>query len=375
MKKTVSLVMAFILLFTITAFSESNFSSATFKVTTYVSSPGSIYNGEDDWSQRVNAVVEAGEILTLYAKDDSNGRFLYWKDDNSGRIISKSRTLKMTITGNVTVTAMFASKTYLRENAFVIFTEKNGKILYSNYVGEGLDASAPTEGFMASAGYQFYSWDTDEWKNVEAGEIIFVNAEYEKDREKTSTIQLIGAKAYDGEHEVDERYDMPYDTKISVLLSEEDIPEDKYFSGFSINGVKATDSREFSFFLVCDCIVEAIYGDEEQEPEVISSIISADATSVDGYFSFVTMRSLPDDCTLIESGIFTAPEDYADDIVINNVNINRVRAKNKDNYGILRYNKAIEEGETSIKARSYIVYEKGGDTFVSYSPLTTITIE
>ena len=147
---------------------------------------------------------------------------------------------------------------------------------------------------------------------------------------------------------------------VRVSLDETQIPEGQKFYYWEKNGVVVSYNETFSFYMSeKDTTVTAVYvdADEEIEKQAATYMDSITPKTDVSKIVFVTMSSVPDDCTILTSGlIFTLEE--ADANTLNSTNYAdgvRGKASTAHNYKYT-WTKKYTEGETYY-IRSYVKYQ------------------
>ncbi|MDO5479481.1 MAG: hypothetical protein Q4G23_10015, partial [Clostridia bacterium] len=187
----VALLMIFAMTYAISAHEE--LADATLEITVTATNGGRVYCGDDNWSALTGLEMERGSVITLEAREN-RGKFAYWKDEISKKIISDDPTYTFTLINDVNITAFFLPDNILTSYGYVTFADINGRIYLSNFVADGASAKEPDTSWVENPGYDLIGWDSDEWENVPAGEILLIRTEYEK-KDVTFTLSVTGGVA------------------------------------------------------------------------------------------------------------------------------------------------------------------------------------
>ena len=191
----------------------------------------------------------------------------------------------------------------------VVFMDSNGKLLGIQYVQDGAHASDITEGLPEKPGYVISihnKWNLP-LENITSDTVRIL--QYEIDRHQTFSLNLINGEVtsaiLDGE-EVgiieDNKY--PFNTMISV---EANTREDEVFLYWMIDHRIVSYDNVYSFTMLSDQTVEAVYGAEavEARPLIFLSDMIELRTNQE---SFMAQYYLPEGYSLIEYGMLTTNE-------------------------------------------------------------------
>lgn len=368
MKRFISLLLLFILVVTFSVCAEETPLDVTRLTLNVSGSPGGkVYRidtpSPQNYTTRIGAEIMLGTEIKLEARE-TTGTFMYWKEfspTGKDRVLSYDPVLTMTLLqNNLNLQAMFQPP--LNEaspSGYVTFFDSANKVLTSGQVPEGTSAREPTASTLLSAGYEFSGWDTDAWKSAVGGEFLFVRACYEK-KDVAFTVDVSGGSIRP------EKDTYAYDEKI-YLTADEPAPG-KVFAGWLVNGEQVSFTKNVSLYVACDLTAEALYADEGDAPTptVLSAMLDASCDAVNGAASFLTLRNVPADCELVESGILTAAGNYTGALTVSSTAVRRTRTYGTERFGLFRYNRNLGEGK-SYRARAYVIFKKEGSLYVAYS--------
>ena len=354
------IIIALILISSVSAHEE--LTPATVEVTVTATNGGRVYCNGENWSALTGFEAERGTEITLEAMEH-HGKFAYWKDEISNKIISDNPTYTFTLTGDVNVTAFFLPDSTMGTYGYVTFADINGRIYLSNYaIGDG--TKEPNLSWVDNPGYNLVGWNTDEWKNIEAGEVYLVRTVYER-KDSVYTLEVNGGIA---EPALSEYH---YDDVVIVTADMALVPAGKVFAGWAVDGEIVSYDKAFGFRMACDMVVEAVYESEAPEKMPVTAIIDTDTEIYDKGVSVLTLRNLPSEAKLVESGILFAYGE-GEALTLDNGSATRVKALGGEAGGMYRYNKNLGSG-AKLRAASYIIYRMDGKLYVSYSEEKTIT--
>lgn len=365
MKKSVFIIIALmmVLLTGTMASAHEELPEATVEITVTATNGGRVYCDGDNWSALSGLEMERGAEITLEAYEH-RGKFVYWKDEISKKIISDDPTYTFTLIKDVNITAFFLPDSLLGTYGYVTFADINGRIFLSNYVTSGDSAKEPDTSWVENPGYDLVGWNSDAWENVEAGEILLVRTAYEK-KDVSYSLSVTGGIA---EPSLDE---YSYDEAVVVTADMALVPQGKVFAGWKVNGEFVSGAKAFGLRVACDTEVEAVYADEAEEILPITAVIDADTEVYSLGVSILTLRNIPNEYELVETGILMA-YGKGDKLTIDSESVTIAKALGNEKNGMYRYNKNLGAGAT-LRVTPYAIYEFDGDLYITYGTEKEIT--
>ena len=292
-----------------------------------------------------------GKTLALSAIGE--GTFMYWKDADSGLIVSYDKDYEFTVGSARKLIAIFAEK----DGAYVTFKNINGFVM-----AEGLasDLTVPQDPYVY--GYEFKGWYKDgEISEYKAGAKVTdeQSAQYVAGYGKKETVYKI---TVNGEEKT-----YSYNDKVTVVAEAE--KDGKTFSYWTKDGKAASYDKEYSFFASADSVLEAVYGENAENKNVLimANPVMADETRI----AFFAERNISSDCEIIETGILMGK---AENLSVESAAIKAV-AKSKAQKGQYTVRKAnVNMGETWY-AKAYVIYrDSTGSAQTIYSNEVSMTV-
>ena len=252
--------------------------------------------------------LSAGTEVTFTAivNEGETRDFMFWTDDR-GRIISYEPEYTFILEADKKIKAVY-SEDINSEYFTVAFVDSILKtVIEIQQVKKGGAAKIPTT-VAENKGYVFDKWDTDT-SAVNAN--LIVEAKY-KPLNKIYTVTSVI-----GENTADSMY--YYNTKVKIEITESQIPEGKYFGGWSINDGEtiASYDRIFEFYVYDDITVTAIFTDKEVEEKatviLASSVVEVNENEAYYRSNFMVTRELPENLVLVSSGLLlTQSSEFAE---------------------------------------------------------------
>ena len=366
MKKIIICMLAFLLAIPtgLLCFAMEELPEATLEITVTATNGGRVYCDGDNWSALTGMEMERGTEITLEAMEH-RGKFVYWKDELTGKIVSEEETYTFTLINDVNITAFFLPDSQLSSYGYVTFADVNGKILLSNYVADGGKAKEPDVSWIENPGYELVGWDSDAWEEVLAGDILIIKTEYEK-KDVTYTLSVTGGAASPALEEYG------YDDAVVLISDMALVPQGKVFAGWMINGELVSGDKSFGIRMGSDVVAEAVYAEEASESEVYTEIIDVDLDIYSIGVSILTIRNLPDNCEIAESGLLMSYGSGSDRITIDTASVVKGKSNTNSNLAMYRYNKNLGSGAT-LRAVPYVIYKCDGELYITYGTEKTIT--
>ena len=365
MKKSIFVIIALVMILLIGAQASAHeeLPDAMLEITVTATNGGRVYCNDENWSALSGLEMERGTVITLEAMENK-GKFVYWKDEISKKIVSDDPTYTFTLIKDVNITAFFLPDSLLGTYGYVTFADINGRIFLSNYVSSGSSAKEPDTSWVENPGYDLVGWKTDEWENVEAGEILLVRTDYEK-KDVSYSLNVAGGIA---EPSLDA---YPYDEAVVITADMSLVPQGKVFAGWNVNGEFVSGSKAFGLRVACDTEVEAVYADEAEEVLPTTAIIDADTEIYSLGVSILTIRNIPDEYELVETGLLMA-YGKGDKLTIDSSSVTIAKALGNEKRGMYRYNKNLGAGAT-LRVAPYAIYRMDDVLYITYGTEKEIT--
>lgn len=223
----------------------------------------------------------------------------------------------------------------------VLFMDANGKFLGVKFVTNGGNVEDDFTNLPTKPGYIV---SENRWngslENITSDKVLML--QYEPvDAEKTFTLTVVNGTSSGSEY--------VYNTIATVVA---DAPiEGQYFSHWEVNGKVVSYQETYSFTMLKDTTITAVYSDEtvEEEPYVT---LSDNLELRDGYFSHVGQFYLPEGYELIEYGMLTI-NDVDEELNIKTHGVTRHQGNKYDsrtNEWLMSFNKS-----SLITVRAFLV--------------------
>jgi hypothetical protein len=226
---------------------------------------------------------------------------LCWVDE-SGRVLSETETYSFYLGEDVTIRACY-SLIPTDTSVYVIFKDKSGKILTSEYVTIASDSDygvveVPERGNYV--GYTFTGWQDEDGNEytVEDGKVhvtkdVTITAVYEAITGLTVTVN--GTVL-----------DKTYSYGDTVTVTAEESQDNHYFSGWYSNEKLVSDSQTYTFCVTSDTVLTAMYqGEEVLKQQPMANFSLTDRTTLDTgkqTLQMVLSWSLPEGYTFVGAG-------------------------------------------------------------------------
>ncbi len=286
--------------------------------------------------------------LTAISLNAEDYEFLYWKDNTTGRIVTDKEKFEFVVGTEKNYTAIFADRT--NGKAYIVF-RSNGKILSAGYVGD--EVIVPEVPYIA--GHKFNGWyknavekvetpalDVDEDTTYYAGFVV---------EETTYEVKINGVGAM-------------YKYNDKVEANAELTNGEQVFVYWTRDGKIVSYEPKYVFYANRETKLEAVYASVAVEKKAVVTIAEPIVMKADGKLAFYAERDIPEDCTIVETGIIL---NKAADFDVNTAEIRAVAryTTNKGQYTIRKAN--VEAGDTWY-ARAYVIYaDADGDIKTIYS--------
>lgn len=245
----------------------------------------------------------------------------------------------------------------------VIFKDKTGRVLKSEKIAEGDDASPPDSPTLN--GYEFIGWDKS-FDKVTSDMVI--NATYIRAKD-TYKVTVIGGKLSTGETSGDFRFDMP------VTVVADSAPSKQKFSYWELDGKKISSDSTYTFFVPMKATtLTGVFVDKTTTLENKPFITLLDNVMVDitdKTMAFTATRVVPSGYSLVESGIILLKSsNFTGELTLDTANVIHGTIDNNSTNQFYVRKLNISDGDTWY-ARAYLIYkDANGNSFTVYSDNT-----
>lgn len=209
-----------------------------------------VYSGSDLGSEKT---ANPGSQVTLTAAPESNGRkFMYWKSEAARRIVSTDLSYSFRVGSDTQITAVYRDN--VDGKVLVEYIDRNGRILYSEYIQEGSVIPGIDDPF--SVGYVFSDWGPDYSEGMTAEQDRIFIARYTPDT-ADYTVTVIGGTGSGS-----------YGYNVLATVTADVLEND--FACWIMDGSIVSYKRSFSLYVWDDITVSAVskseIGSIEQAP-------------------------------------------------------------------------------------------------------------
>lgn len=344
-----------------TAVSEANVSISTVSVGQIILNKGSederkLYSG-------INGKYPVGTKFRLTAEETSCD-FLFWKDVRSSKIITTDKTCELTLGTDISVHAVFRSTGSQKNH--VIFTDENGYIFQNEVVGSA-NIRAPQS--PSIPGHKFSAWLLNGEPQVLSGNTVDVSTVNE-DRiyiasyttlNPTYTVSVTGGSG-SGSYK--------YNDSVSVTLDKSVIPDKMSFSCWARDGKAVSYDEVYTFRVSGNTSIYAVYSATASSQK--APLITMCSPYISGSdVTFISERSLPLDCELVETGILVSMSSNFD---INTFGISRVVSQSSSLGGQFSVRKKNAASGNPLYAKAYLIYTQDSIAHTIYSNSVNVTI-
>lgn len=264
----------------------------TVKITSYFSHDNQITTFIDDYDYG-NSLSLDDKVIT-----QTGYKFVFWIVNG---FVKRGMGLssEFLITKDMEIIAIFKEES----KNVVLFTDANGKVLDIQYVNHNSNAIEPNIEYPTKPGYKISSkkW-TRSLENITEDVIISLVYEKENDNYYEVVVENGVIVGSDNSSSALLKYN-----SIATVEAKETF-NGKYFSHWQINDNIVSFNLIYSFTVLDDILVKAVYLDTKKTPTPIVSL-SSELSLREGYKSFVGSFNLPSGCTLIEYGMLTSSND------------------------------------------------------------------
>ena len=371
-KRLISLVLASVMFCAISVSGYTASNTAELRVTVVAGCFSMSENGDEydfmgtDYS---NFYCNVGTRYSVFAEPDGNYKFLYWKNSN-GKILSTDEEYSFILGTDTNITAVY-DRTYPTSRDVTFLTSSDQELsrqLYSSSVSADRIQVAPE---IDRPGFIFLGWSTNGIDPIDYEDLqdaivsamqngnVILTPIYIKDTSKKLQISVENG-AGGGEY-----YFLSFAT---VTAGEGDF---KYWTNSA--GEIVSYNMSYTFAVTESDTLTANYGDSDAE---IINRISTSITDTDSV-TFVAYRDIPDEFTVIQSGIIiTSRESIGtneNSFVMGSAGVEKGTTSWTDNIGTFMLTKTNASG--TWYARPYIIYENAeGEIVTSYGAVVSDTI-
>ena len=262
-----------------------------------------------------NSKAPIGAAVKVTANEVAGKEFMGWINPANGQILTKEYTYSFTTSGNDFIKAMY--KTDIDGVNSVIFKNGkaysgNGQILDMQYYAYGDEITTPAN--PSQVGFDFKGWDTTE-------EGIQENLKNNKDTEVLATwkaqfvyvpVEIIGGT---GEGTVDAQGN--YVANLKMTLTADEAPEGMRFGYWTLDSKVMSYSEVCTFYPYAACKVEAVFIDEDTQPEyqAVVRINTIDTVTEEIKNIFYYSWCVPEagmEVTYVKAGIVAMNEKFYD---------------------------------------------------------------
>jgi uncharacterized repeat protein (TIGR02543 family) len=335
------------------------------------------------WKENVSAEdYSKGTYFTVKAVAEEGYQFLCWVDE-SGRVLSETETYSFYLGDDVTIRACY-SLIPTDTSVYVIFKDKSGKILTSEYVTIASDSdygvvAVPEHGTYL--GYNFVGWqdeDGNEYKEedgyIRVTEDVTIYAVYEGITGLTVTVNgVLQEKTYG------------YGDTVTVTADESQ--DNRYFSGWYINEKLVSDTLKYTFFVTGDTTITAMYlGDEVLKQQPLANFSLTERNNLDNGKQTLKMMlnwSLPEGYTLVGAGtVRTLVDSQKENLSLEKVDASTIKKTTTtltDSQGSYECTVTLSTASVSknFYARGYLTYKEDdtGEVTTIYTDVITSLAE
>ena len=280
---------------------------------------------------------------------------MYWKDFDSGLIVSYDKNFSFTVGSQRSLVAVYGEK----DAAYVTFKNINGFVLAAG-VSESI--CVPQNPYVY--GYEFYGWYTGGKKaDLKAGETVSAseNTIYSAGFIKKDTLYKVSING-------DEK-DCAYNEMVSVLAK--DIKDNKAFSYWLKDGAVVSYDSKYSFYVSSDAVLEAVYGKEAQDKNVLvmANPVMADESRI----AFFAERNISAEFEVIETGVLIGK---TANLGLETEGVIKATSKSRDNKGQFTVRKKDVKPGDCYYGRAYVIYKNSsGAVDTIYSNEVSLTVK
>lgn len=326
-----------------------------------------------------STVIPYGAKVTITAENNTEGcDFYYWINNYTNRIISVAETYEFTAVTNINCSAQFTScESYYEAKKLVVYVNNAKNVVEAFELAEGETYTVPAGPVLPD--YTFKGWSmTKEEVLASDKDTVIVEPVYTLSAVNTVTITegnytATGAGTYTAED------NQRAVVTISTSATDDDGNEFLYWLDDDTDEIVSYD-RTYSFFCVKDTVLTPVYGDASTVTAApIVRITEVRYSALSGKVSFFAERSIPEEFTLLQTGIVVTKTESIgtnDEVfVVGGTSTAAGTSTSTANNGYYSASTAISTGQT-VWARAYAIYETAdGEILEAYGPVTSYTVE
>lgn len=258
--------------------------------------------------REVSGMVTQGEYVTLTAKGTADAAFVCWQTDK-GVTVSTDPVLTICALEYNSYVAVFRVS-----GQTVTFADKFKATLSSIQYPASVQAELIAVPSATPAdGYEFVGWRIGNSghiytegetlalqkaiaKLVASGTEVIVNAIHEKLPEQYLVTVVNGSGSG------------TYDASYPLAINADPASDGQVFAGWYEDGVLLSTNETYYFFVTADRHIEARYTEDQTDRVGATNLESVTSNTETGKISFVSMCSVPEDCTIQRAGIIATSD-------------------------------------------------------------------
>jgi hypothetical protein len=350
----------------------------------------SVKYGDDEATDRpilYYTSLTTGKYITLTPTGASGSKFLYWVTTN-GKIVSTSESYTFLFTGDITLSAVYSSKSTNSITFISGYNQIHSSMHYSSV--EELKLPDP----YSKLGYTFMYWSLDGVNEATTQDIynaslessVIVNAVY-KINEVYYTIKLTNGTiiSVDNDSTDSGKTTGEYLQNSTVTFKADQAPDGEKFAYWEDNDGKIYSySQTYAVYLSSDLELKAVYISEDKTTTssptaIISSVVFDEETNK---MQVISSISVMDNCTIVSAGLIATDDSEvgtdSDAFTYDNAKYQKVKSVEDENYQIFSYiwtKNNVLQGDTWY-LRSYVIYkDENGNFYTFLGDITTATRE
>ena len=320
--------------------------------------------------------IMQGEIVTVTANSTVDATFVRWQTE-TGIILSEETTysFKATEYNHVVASYRVAGQT-------VTFVDRKGNILSNRQYLKNADAESIAVPTAPQAnGYVFVGWkmsgtdtiyyDENELKtaiynSISDGFDVVLNAVYENLPEQYTITVINGSGSG------------TYDASTSITLTANKAQAGKFFVGWYEDDILISSRTSFCIYVTSNRIIEARFSDLPVEAVGTTYIESVSANSSTKKISFVSVSSVPNNCTIERAGIVATADctigEDEDNFNASTAMYIRYGTTTSKNYQYTWTKGSVSTSQTWY-VRAYLVYtDENGNVHTVYGDIIAATL-
>ncbi len=250
-----------------------------------------------------------GVEVELSAAADEGYTFAYWMN-GTNQIVSHDAVTTVTLANVSEFTACFTKDD--STTATVLFYDLSGKVVSTATVTKGETVTLPA--LPTSYGYTCNGWIVND-AVMAAGETITVNADMTVKAKYTKNTETY-TETVDGT--LHGKY--AYNTMITVVFDAAALSDGEVFGGWHVVGTSNNASvisyaESYSFYVGADTDLESLIATSAADIKPVTEVTDVSLVNNGEMVTFLTERTVPDGCTLVESGVIYTADDLKSDIL------------------------------------------------------------